>query len=300
MGQSRATKKRPPADTGEQLELFEMAGRATVIPRHVASILTPASGFMSAYKFTLNPYSGCTFACDYCYARFFAPTPAEQAQWGRLVGVRLNGADLVRRAMHSRSPARRLERGDAIYMSSVTDPYQPIEAKRELTRQLLEALIPVQPRLTIQTRSPLATRDIDLFQQFTRIRVNFTITTDSEAMRLRYEPHSPAIGVRLEAAAAIAAAGVPIGVSISPMLPLDDAAAFGRRVAALDAAEYVTQFFKPARARFSAGSTPEALSNMKEDGWTKARYQAARAAIATALGPARPLLEGSAGYAPPG
>src|SRR3546814_4276162 len=56
------------------------------------------------------------------------------------------------------------------------------------------------PRLTVQTRSPIASRDIDLFQQFEHIRVNFTVTTDSEAVRLRYEPSAPAIKARLRAA----------------------------------------------------------------------------------------------------
>src|SRR3546814_14339879 len=73
------------------------------------------------------------------------------------------------------------------------------------------------PRLTVQTRSPIASRDIDLFQQFEHIRVNFTVTTDSEAVRLRYEPSAPAIKARLRAARALIDAGVPIGVAISPL-----------------------------------------------------------------------------------
>jgi DNA repair photolyase len=261
--------------------------------------LTPASGFAGRYKFTLNPYSGCGFGCEYCYARFFAPTLEDQQGWGRWIRVKENAVALLRKARVARSAERRLESGDTIYMASVTDPYQPVERKLGLTRAILEELVEVQPRLTIQTRSPIATRDIDLFKRFARIRVNFTITTDSEAVRLRYEPHCPSIEARLRAAAEVAAAGVAIGISISPMLPMTDPESFGRRIAALDASEYVTQFFKPTRSRFAAGSTPEALAKMREDGWTEMRYRTARLILAGCISSGNPLLEGQEGYAPP-
>jgi DNA repair photolyase len=273
-------------------------GRARIDYGPSRSLLSPAGGFIKSYKFTLNPYSGCAFACEYCYARFFAPTLEEQQSWGEWVRVKQNAVALLRKARTARSPNRRLERGDAVYLSTVTDPYQPVEQKLGLTRAILEELIRVQPRLTIQTRSPIAARDIDLFKQFERIRVNFTITTDSEDVRLRYEPHCPAIDVRLKAAEAVARAGVPIGISISPMLPIRNPEAFARRIVDLHAAEYVTQFFKPTRSRFSAGSSPDAIRRMQEDEWTLEKYRTARTAIAAALGPTRPLLEGAEGYAP--
>ena len=139
------------------------------------SILRPGSGFMKMYKFLINPYSGCGFGCEYCYARFFAPDEALRDSWGTWVKVKENASALIEKAGRARTAAHRIEPGDCVYMSSVTDPYQPIEQKLELTRDVLKALIPLQPRLTVQTRSPIATRDIDLFKQFERIRVNFTI-----------------------------------------------------------------------------------------------------------------------------
>jgi DNA repair photolyase len=203
--------------------------------------------------------------------------------------------------MRSRWCGRRpplLERGVTIYMSTVTDPYQPVERWLRLTRAMLTELVEVQPRLTIQTRSPIAVDDIDLFQRFERIRVNFTVTTDDDAVRKRYEPHCPSIEARLRAAEAVAAAGVPIGISISPLLPLRDAEAFGYRIARLDAAEYVTQYFKPTRSRFAAGTSPKLVTEMRADGWDEDRYHAARAVIQRCLG-ARVLLEGAQGYGPP-
>ncbi|MEH2258902.1 SPL family radical SAM protein [Nostoc sp.] len=262
------------------------------------SLLNTPGGFIGLYKFTLNQYSGCSFACDYCYARFFAPTFDQQNTWGDWVKVKENAVDLLRRARRARSVQRRLEEGDTIYMSSVTDPYQPIEHKIGLTRRILEELVEVQPRITIQTRSPIALRDIDLFQKFKHIRINFTITTDSEDIRSRYEPHCPAIEVRLKAAQKLVDAGVHIGISISPMLPIKDPKTFGRRIADLNAAEYVTQFFKPTRSRFSAGSSPESLKKMREDNWTEEKYKEVRKTLIDILGSEHPLLEGNEGYAP--
>jgi DNA repair photolyase len=273
-------------------------GRADVTYVEVASVLTPASGFMRQYRYTLNPYGGCGFGCGYCYARNFTPSAAKQDGWGGWVAVKHNAAALVAEACRSGE----LRSGDAIYMSSVTDPYQPIERRAGLTRAILETLLEhgVQPRLTIQTRGPLVVRDIDLLRRFERLRVNVTITTDCDEVRRRYEQACPSIERRFEAVAALAEAGVRIGVSVSPMLPLADVDAFGVRLAALDAEEYVTQYLKPPRPRFryAAGTTAEALRQASEDGWTRPEYERARARLAAILGPARPLLEGAEGYAP--
>jgi len=260
------------------------------------SILTPASGFMSQYKFTLNPYGGCAFGCEYCYARSFAPSLEQRETWGQWVLVKTNARELIASACRSGV----LKSGDAIYMSSVTDPYQPVERRLGRTRALLGAILDsgVQPRLTIQTRSPLVTRDIDLFERFEKLRVNITITTDSEDVRRRYEPRCPPIAARMKAASALSAAGVRIGISISPMLPLKDAEAFGTRLAGLGAGEYVTQYLKAGRSQFAAGTSAEALRRVREDGWGLLEYRQARDALSRALGDERPLLEGMAGFAP--
>ncbi|MFN0096509.1 MAG: radical SAM protein [Dehalococcoidia bacterium] len=272
--------------------------RSTVTSGRTASVLTPASGFIRAYKFTLNPYSGCGFACDYCYARFFAPSDDLRDSWGEWVRVKENAAETIGAAARTKDPRKRLEPGDSIFMSSVTDPYQPVEQKLGLTRRVLEALLPFQPRLTVQTRSPIARRDIDLFQQFRAIRVNFSVPTDSEAVRLRYEPHAPSIKARLGTAEAIRASGVPIGICVSPMLPMVDAAAFGQRFSALEAAEYVaTGFHRPGR-QFGAQTRVETLEKLRDDGWTRSKYERAREAIRDTLGPRRQLSDGRQGFAP--
>ena len=271
-------------------------GRASVAYIDSKSILTPASGFMRRYKYTLNPYGGCGFGCEYCYARFFAASESKRQAWGQWISVKSNGPDLIIRACRSGA----LKTGDAIYMSSVTDPYQPIEQRLGLTRAILEALLEcgVQPRLTIQTRSPIVTRDIDVFRQFDKVRVNFTINTDSEDVRLRYEPHSPSIAMRMKAAAQVAAAGVRIGVSVTPMLPIRDVEAFGLRLASLNADSYSTQYLKSVGSSFAAGSTSETLRKAQEDGWGTGEYKRARESLARVLGEGCKLYEGADGYAP--
>ena len=273
-----------------------MFSRTSVQHIDSKSILTPASGFMSQYKFTLNPYGGCAFGCEYCYARFFAPSSKQRETWGQWILVKTNAPELIASACRFGV----LNSGDAVYMSSVTDPYQPVERRFGLARAVLEAILDsgVQPRLTIQTRSPLVTRDIDLFERFEKLRVNVTITTDSEDVRRRYEPRCPPIPARIKASEALSAAGVRIGISISPMLPLEDAEAFGARLADLGAEEYVTQYLKPGRSRFAAGTSAEALRRVREDGWGLLEYRQARDALSRALGDERPLLEGMAGFAP--
>jgi hypothetical protein len=111
------------------------------------------------YTYSLNPYHGCAFNCSYCYAPAFIFDAAARQDWGSWVAVKANAVALLR------SAGRRGKlHGKNVYMSTVTDPYQPIERKLELTRDCLAALRDYPPRLlTIQTRSPLASRDIDRF-----------------------------------------------------------------------------------------------------------------------------------------
>lgn len=274
-------------------------GHAQVTYSPANALLQPASGFIKGFKFTLNPYSGCSFACDYCYARFFARTAELQDDWGNWVRVKENALALLERSIRSKSERVALKPGDSIYMSSVTDPYQPVESKLRLSRAILERLVDLQPRLVIQTRSPLVAADIDILQRLEHVRVNISIPTDSENVRLRYEPHAPAIAARLKTAEKLRAAGIAIGLTVTPTLPIRDPAAFGKRLAALDAAEYVTQYLHSGRTRFAAGTPAATSAKLAEDAWDEPAYRAARAIIAAELGPGRTLWEGNDGFQPP-
>src|SRR4051794_8411490 len=110
-------------------------GQSSVDYKHVQGILTKPSGFADFFDYTLNPYSGCTFGCNYCYAAFFAKTDELKANWGKWVQVKENALDLLKK--YRRKPL--LDKN--IYMSTVTDPYQPIEKEIGLTRAILEELL---------------------------------------------------------------------------------------------------------------------------------------------------------------
>src|SRR5438105_13062354 len=103
----------------------DVVGPARITYATSKTLLTRASGFMENYPFTLNPYSGCGFGCEYCYARFFAPTEEARDTWGEWVKVKQNAVEAIWKAARS-TGKNALKRHATIYMSSVTDPYQPI------------------------------------------------------------------------------------------------------------------------------------------------------------------------------
>ena len=257
-----------------------------------SSIVTPAGGFIrrAGFDFTCNPYLGCAFGCRYCYAAYLPQNKRPVADWGRWAVAKTNAGELARKA------APKLA-GKAVYLSSVTDPYQPAERSRFLTRAVLEALIPHQPRLVVQTRGPLVVRDIDLLTQFDKVRVNVTIPTDSEGVRQRFEPHAPLLEARWLAVGELQASGVPVGVTVTPTLPLVDPAQFAARLAASRPAVLVTQDFHDAGGKFGADTSPEALAARDELRWGPADYAAFVARLAAACD--FPVHEGEAGFFPP-
>src|SRR5262249_55883776 len=156
--------------------------------------------------------------------------------WGGWFQAKANAVELARKQ------APKLA-GQAVYLSSVTDPYLPAERSLRLTRGILEALLPVQPRLLVQTRGPMVVRDLDLLRQFGSVRVNFSIPTDRGVVRRAFEPKAPPLEKRWQALAQIKAAKLPVGICITPLLPLDDADAFAERLAAFQPDVLVTQDF---------------------------------------------------------
>ena len=184
-------------------------------------VLTRATGFMEEYDFTLNPYAGCTFGCTYCYAAFFSKTKDQRDRWGYWVTVKENALELMERRRRGALD------GKLIYMSTVTDPYQPIERQLDLTRALLEVLADRHsPKLVVQTRSPDVVRDCDLFLKIEerggRVQVNMTVTTDDEDIRRAFEPFCPSNAVRLQAISEVQAKGVDTCITLTPLLWLSE------------------------------------------------------------------------------
>jgi DNA repair photolyase len=187
-------------------------------------------------------------------------------EWGKWFQAKANAVALAQKQAPKVA-------GQAVYCSSVTDPYLPAERSLELTRGILEALLPHQPRLLIQTRGPLVVRDLDLLRQFRAVRVNVSIPTDSEDVRRAFEPKAPPLERRWEAAAAVRAAGAPVGICVTPMLPLEDPSAFVARLAALRPDVLVAQDFHDAGGGFGADTSEGARRRLAERRWTAEDYR---------------------------
>ena len=132
------------------------------------TLLTKASGFLEGYSHTLNPYTGCAFACSYCYVR---QMPVALFRSGGLGQLGRREGECAPRFWSKELAQSEAQRPVTIFMSSATDPYQPIEYKERITRSLLEVMSVQQPDfLFVQTRSPLVTRDADLLAAARRAR----------------------------------------------------------------------------------------------------------------------------------
>jgi DNA repair photolyase len=265
-------------------------GKSRVEYKEARSILSAATGFIDSFDYTLNPYSGCTFACTYCYAAFFVRDMKEQAEWGQWVKVKENALDLLQKWR------KKSLTGKTIYMSSVTDPYQPIERELKLSRAILEELdTHHQPRLVVQTRGALVARDIDLLKRFEHVRVNMTITTDDDEIRRVFEPSCSSVRARLEAIAQVHEVGIPTCVTMSPLLPLKDATEFAQQLHATGVPMFVVQPFHIEKGKFVAGTRKEAVRLFTERNWGRDAYQQAVAVLRAGL----PMLEeGKAGFVP--
>jgi len=181
------------------------------------SILTPARGAIDDFTHSLNPYAGCFFGCKYCYVRQLPVSLFREQEWGTWIDIKTNAAELLKKEM-----VKAKRKGPVtLFMSSSTDPYQPIEVKTQLTRSLLEVMVEEQPDfLHVQTRSPLVKRDIDLFKQFgDKIRISMTIETDKEEVRKAFSPSAPPIPARMAALKEITDAGIMTQATIAPLLP---------------------------------------------------------------------------------
>ena len=172
---------------------------------------------IAGVDFVVNPYLGCGHGCLYCYASFMARYSHHHKRypWGTFVEVKCNIVEVL----HSELSRKR--RKGTVMMSSVCDPYQPMERKYRLTRQCIEALKEFGWGIDILTRSPLVTRDIDLLSDTSSVAVGITIPTDSDHVRTVLEPNAPSIRNRLTALKQLYDAGIDTWVFIGPLLPMN-------------------------------------------------------------------------------
>jgi DNA repair photolyase len=181
------------------------------------TLLNKGTGYLSGYTHSLNPYTGCSFGCSYCYVRQMPVALFRKVEWGTWVDIKLEAANLLRKELLKAKAKGKV----TIFMSSSTDPYQPIEYKERVTRSLLEVMVEEPPDfLLVQTRSPLVRRDIDLLHMLKdKVRVSMTIETDLEDIRKHFTPEAPPINARLKTLELLKDAGVPAQATIAPVLP---------------------------------------------------------------------------------
>jgi DNA repair photolyase len=139
-------------------------------------------------------------------------TPEDWQRWGQFSTFKQNAAELLGKAL----------RPDMIiYCSPLTDPYQPLEAEARIMPGIWRAIIEHPPRvMALQTRGPLLLRDLELLKA-ARARVSFSLTTDDDAVRRRFEPHCASIEERLKAMQILCQRGIDVFATLAPILPCD-------------------------------------------------------------------------------
>jgi len=162
--------------------------------------------------YAVNPYIGCAHGCTYCYARFMTRWYHQGEKWGTFVDIKKNAVECMERE------APKKKHG-VILFSSVTDAYQPIEKKTELTRNLLKVLAEHDLAVEILTKSSLVQRDIDVLSEFTRSEVGLTITGFDDAVRQAFEPGASSIMERIEVLELFSDSGIPTYAFLGPLLP---------------------------------------------------------------------------------
>ncbi|MYG90017.1 MAG: hypothetical protein F4188_00495 [Chloroflexi bacterium] len=140
------------------------------------------------------------------------------------------------------------------------------------------------------------TRDIDLLRRFDQVCVNLSITTDCEDVRRAFEPRNPPIRDRLDAAATVAAAGVPVAITLTPLLPIVDPDGFASQVAETGARRFAIDQIADTSGHFRAGTGESARCLADGLAWDSARYQHASAVITDRLAP--DIRAGVAGFSP--
>ncbi|HEC86287.1 MAG TPA: radical SAM protein [Thermoplasmatales archaeon] len=157
--------------------------------------------------YVINQYIGCEHACKYCYAKFMCKW-YNHRKWGSWVIVKENMPELVKKES---------VKGE-VYMSSVSDPYQPIEKELEITRKILENMNK-SIKLGILTKSDLVLRDIEIFKEFKDIEVGLSINSFEGSMKKEVEPFSPSNKKRTNALKTLHEKGIKNYAFISPIIP---------------------------------------------------------------------------------
>jgi DNA repair photolyase len=213
------TERRDPFDDG-----WESLAETPVFETHVRSetarsIITTNDSPDISFDQSINPYRGCEHGCSYCYARpthaFLGHSPG--LDFETELYAKTNAAEVLRKEISRRRYVPR-----TIALGTVTDPYQPIERRYAITRQILEVLAEARHPVGIVTKSALVVRDIDILQKMAAdglVKVALSVTTLDRRLARSMEPRAATPGKRLEAVRQLAEAGIPVQVMVAPIIP---------------------------------------------------------------------------------
>ena len=172
----------------------------------VKNVITKSNLPISDYS--INPYVGCPHACKYCYASFMKRFTNHKEPWGTFVDVKF-WPEIKNIKKYD---------GKEFFLGSVTDPYNPLEKKYERTRALLNELKGSNVKISIQTKSDLVLRDIDIIKTFKNIRVGFSINTLSEDFKNDMDK-AVSIKRRIDAMKKLYSEKIKTACFISPIFP---------------------------------------------------------------------------------
>ena len=181
------------------------AAKLTVREVRCNTLLHPLA-YGDSTGYTANLYKGCTHGCVYCYAPSLTH---DDRRWGSYVDAKVNAPHVLEKELRGL-------RKDEVFLSSASDPYQPVEARYGITRRCLEVLLGHRYPVSILTRSPLVLRDLDLLKRFDWVRVGMSITTVPVR---RFEPGVPPLQRRIDTLRKLSMAGISTWVSLAPVIP---------------------------------------------------------------------------------
>ena len=183
------------------------------------SALNHVPGGRYGFSYTVNPFRGCTHACVFCFARSSHTYLDFNAgrDFEREIVVKVNVPEVLRAEL-----ARPSWKRDLVALGTNTDPYQWVESRYRFMPEILAALEEADTPVSVLTKSPLALRDIDLYERMSKrlpVSVNLSVPTLDEKAWRTTEPHTPSPSARLDAVAELRSRGIDSGVLIAPLMP---------------------------------------------------------------------------------
>ena len=162
---------------------------------------------LPASDYVINPYVGCTHKCIYCYAEFMKRFTGHTEEWGDFIDVKRCNKPVF------------IKPNNTVFISSVTDAYNPFERKFRVTEMILKQLVTSHANIEILTKSSLVTRDIELFKQIPNIRVGISVNSLDDTFRKQTEPFASSVSERINALKILHEEGIKTYLFMSPIFP---------------------------------------------------------------------------------